>query len=165
MVYICVQTYISRVPIGIFDDTEEAKDAYVKYLKCHKNFDKWFEQLKEDFNGLFNNLTIDTMDDLKNIIFDEDLYKKIEEGEQTSLMEEFWEERYIDTTNIIREVSDNYAQKNNDIVDLAAHFDWSYDDVFGNHLCNLIFSLVYRSESRFRDENYIERLAQLHPIF
>ena len=165
MVFIPIQTYICCVPIGLFDDIEEAKDAYIEYLKCHKNFDTWFEQLRKDFNDLFDNFTIDNVDDLKNIIFDDDLYEKLD-GEQSNIMEEFWEERYIEATNIIKEVSDKYPQHYYDIVELAAHNDWGYDDVFNNHLSNLMFSLVYRSESRFNNfENYVERLAKLHPLF
>jgi len=165
--YIPIQTLDHCFALGIFDNIEDAKNAYIEYIHAHKNFDMWFERLKKDFNNLFQNLSINTLDDFKKVIFCEYQQGTISDN-QAEIMHEFWEDRSIaDDGDIIREVSDNYPRRDLDAMDLAAHLEFSYDDTFGNHASNLFFSIVYRSENRFTQnfDNYIPRMAELHPIF
>ena len=163
MVFIPLQTLVYCIPFGIFDDEEEAKCAYMKYITSHENFNTWFEQLKKDFNKMFGetDLRINNETDFKNVIFKKDLY-----DDQAGDMEGFWEGRCINAGDIIQEVSDEYTQRKCDVFELGAQYNWGYDDTFGNHLSNLILSLECRSASVFdNQENYIERMAKIHPLF
>lgn len=163
--FIPIQTLGDCFALGIYDDNESAENAYIEYITSHEKFQEWFEKLKDDFNSLFKNLSINNIEDLKRIIFahyDDNIL------EDEELMMEFWEERNISACgDIVREVSDKYPQRDSDAMDVAAHLGFSYDDTFGNHAGNLLFSIVYRSESKFTTcfDNYIPRMAKLYPLF
>lgn len=166
--YIPLQTLDYCFALGIFDSKKEAEDAYIKYLASHDNFDTWFKKLIAEFNQTFynSNLIIKDITDFRQLIFNEHIYNDLS-FDECELMQEFWEERNLDVGNLIREVSDNYPQRDHDAMDLAAHLEFSYDEEFGNHCNNLLFSIMYQSESKFTCcfENYIERMAKRYPIF
>lgn len=165
--YIPIQTLVYCFALGIFDDKEEAKDAYMEYLTSHENFEKWFETLKVDFNKLFSpKLSINRVEDFMQIIFDEKLHDKLT-FEESEDMTAFWEGRSINAGDVIREVSDECPQRDIDAMSLAAHLDFSYDERFGNHASNLFFSIAYRSENKFtcNFDNYIAEMAKTNPLF
>jgi len=163
--YIPLQTLGECFALGIFDKKEDAENAYIEYIKNHDNFKTWFKKLKEDFNNKFNKYyTINCLDDFKNVIFKEEwLY--VLDGETHGKMNNFWEERLICFEDIW-EIDDKYPDLHTDITELCSHYDFSCDKEFGNHCNFLIFSILHKSESKYNNfENFISRMAKLHPIF
>lgn len=165
--YIPLQTLGECFALGIFDKKEDAENAYIEYIKNHDNFKTWFEKLKEDFNNKFNKFyTINCLGDFKNVIFKED-WSYLLDGETHDDMINFLEELLIPFDCIIHEIDDRYPSLHIDTSELCAHYEFCYDKEFGNHCNILVFSILYRSESKYKCnfENFIPRMAKLHPIF